>query len=105
VDVGAAQLGLLEDCTVEEADFGLTSIYPNPSYGSLRVLTTARQLSDAAVIYLYDPLGRLIGQRTFSRFRVDPTGLEVELSELPGGYYWLEVVDGDRRAMGKFVKF
>ncbi|PPK86520.1 putative secreted protein (Por secretion system target) [Neolewinella xylanilytica] len=104
IDAGAAQAAILDDCLEEGAAFGIQIAFPNPTSGRLQVLTTARALPENAEVQLFDAMGRRVGGAAFFRYRVDPVGLEADLSGLPAGWYYLRVTDENRVAGINFLK-
>ena len=78
------------------ADFGLT-IFPNPTSGEVQIAVN-QPIGTVFLLKINDAAGRLL----ISEKTVLPKKLD--LSELPGGIYWLSLTDGERSVVRKVVK-
>lgn len=88
------QLGL-KVSTTELVHHSYILIYPNPTTDVLHISTDA-DLSQARY-HVYDILGNLVSQGSYD-------GSTIDVADLPPGSYYLQVLDDNQVAQGKFVK-
>ncbi|NJB85386.1 subtilisin family serine protease [Lewinella marina] len=105
LDVAAAQLVLVEECSTTSDSFTITSAFPNPTAGRLTLVTTLPAVSNAVSVSVYDATGRRVTTLQPEILAVAPVRLTIDLGSLPGGYYLLEVSDGEHRAVFPGVVF
>jgi hypothetical protein len=79
--------------------FGITS-WPNPSDTEFNVKLKTENLSDKAVIKVFDMNNRLVHQSEFA-----PTQTYRFGKELPGGVYIVKVVQGKNSATDRLIKY
>ncbi|WP_168797425.1 S8 family peptidase [Neolewinella litorea] len=105
LDVGAAQLALLDECDGDQDDFTIRSGHPNPTGGEIILTTSAPALSPAVRLRVYDALGRLVLIPRIETLAGSPARLAVDLHTLPAGYYLLEISDDGKRGVFSAVVF
>jgi PKD repeat protein len=111
----AVEIGLLNNCTNQSAYYNVAQIglneftmqngiglYPNPARSEI-TLQFALSASADVVVSILDVTGRTIKQLK-NNFDVGNTELQVDISELPAGAYFVQVNDGKQSTQRKFVK-
>lgn len=72
-------------------------LYPNPTTG--KVFMTIEDGISSLDIKVYDPLGRLVKNQTYSHH--DP--ITLDLSDCPSGVYYFHIADGNRKTVQKVI--
>jgi hypothetical protein len=70
-------------------------IYPNPAHDVLNLLSKDDDLKSSNTI-IFDGLGKIWQQNT--------TAENINISELPIGFYWLQIENAGKMARVKFLK-
>lgn len=73
----------------------LITVYPNPSSSSI----TVSGLSNGMLLKVMNPLGAVIKEKIISS-----DNLDLQISELPKGIYFLQAQSAEKRYVGKFIK-
>lgn len=80
-------------------ELGQLVLSPNPVSGMLNIQLPQAAGTDTRVQVL-DPNGRIILEQRFEA----QTQVELDVNRFSPGLYWIRVLSGERRAMGRFVK-
>jgi hypothetical protein len=81
---------------ITEDDFDVT-LYPNPATDKLNVICYTLYGNETMEIF------SAVGQRVFKSEIRNPKS-EVDISALPPGIYFTEIVSGDQKKVLKFIK-
>ncbi len=105
LQVAVAQAVLLEACESGDEAFGILSVSPNPTAGRTTVRTNAMNGLSELEITAFDAAGRRIGPLPLQEVEGIPGALEVDLTPLAAGIYWLRLTGPDRSAVVKCAVF
>jgi hypothetical protein len=86
------------DCNLANTVFSLSNgitVYPNPAHDILKISTAAKVLS----VSVHNILGQLVSDKFFSGNEV-----EIDVSELKAGTYFVTVYSGSSQPTSKFIK-
>lgn len=83
--------------TIDKIGFQEARIYPNPTKGLLRVELPSLETQDG-IIRVFDSHGKLIREKQASQTN------QVELSNHPSGFYFMQVIIGREKKEWKIIK-
>ena len=87
----------------ENSDFvinSVISVYPNPSNG---VVDVKLEIEGKADVKVYNQIGKLLYNNTITN--ADNNGLDVFLSNLDEGMYFIKVIGDEKNIATKFIKY
>ena len=87
----------------ENSDFVINSaisVYPNPSNG---VVDVKLEMEGKAEVKVYNQIGKLLYNNTI--INADNNGLDVFLSNLDEGMYFIKVIGDEKNIATKFIKY
>ena len=83
-----------KDETIRIVDSAELSVYPNPVKGSQ--LNLVLKNAEATEITIYNMIGQVVSKQVFNT--------TIDVSNLKGGIYIVEVIAGEQRLSKRFIK-
>ena len=98
IDAGAALQYLEKACTTPPQPPIIQRVYPNPSSGTVQVVTNLSALPSDMLVEVVDPLGRVVGMPPYRELPGEPGAFVLDLPDMPTGYYIIVVKSGNNTA-------
>ena len=103
IDAGAAVQTLEATCSPAAQTVAIQRLYPNPSAGTVNVVTNLGGNPDNLEVRVVDALGRIVRLPIYRPIAGEAGSFEIILNGLAAGYYTLLLKTGGRTAHAKFI--
>ena len=104
IDAGAALQLLDADCSVPDQSLKILRLFPNPTSGTVTVVTNLSASPSDLVVRVTDALGRLARLPGYRQLPGQPGTVVVELGGLAAGFYSLVIQTDNLTSHVKFLK-